>query len=161
MRRTSHILGLIFILPFIFPSALANGLGFKDLDSSAFEYFAGVCRRDDAISTHLSNLRYWQQQYGKLVDLVNTKQIDASTADSVMKEMFEREADAVYENRRKRRQGLSRDDEVKVQFAELSFDLLNVASMQVFNQYRQGGDDSRIRRRIQENCLDIISKTRR
>jgi hypothetical protein len=127
------------------------------LSETGIKFVSDACRNDKLISMHIENIRRWQKLYFKIANAVRSGAIDNQSADLLVKEIFERDFDELHESRRKRTLSNNEVEMQRTFFLDLTYDQMYLSAMRVFSLYRSGGDDRRLRRLLEENCLSLLA----
>jgi len=123
--------------------------------SKGNDFFINNCSKEIFYSQSLEIVRRYQG-FEKNA-LMITK--DKAEISKIVKEKISIEDDELFLHRRQRDDKLfNQDDKLRYKFIDLSFDIVRISSLRVFSEYRFGGDDVRLTRRLYESCLDVVNE---
>ncbi len=120
------------------------------------KYMAEQCGNEKLIDIHLENVRRWQTSETQIRRMLSLKEIDAKTAGDLRREIIERDLDELHQSRKNRRLPLNDEEKAKEQIAYFAYDLMFTSAAKTFEAHRLGGEDARLRRRLEENCLSLL-----
>ena len=123
--------------------------------SQGVEYFIGTCSKEIFYKQSLENVRRYQNFEKSALKNSKNKVVIAK----IVQENIMKEEDDLFLYRQQRNAKLaSKDDKLRTSISDLSFDISRNSSLKVFLEYRIGGDDVRLKRRLYENCLGIVNE---
>ncbi len=154
----------------IFSAPLLCGICFTTFQSSAHssplrglspagvKFIIDSCRDDRLLSMNLSNVRRWQKHHSIISGMVKSGEIRENISGALMKEVIDRDLDQLHQWRRDRRIGLTGDELLKFQISEITYDFMFTSAVKTFVSYRFGGEDLRLNRLLEENCLGLVDQ---
>ena len=147
--RVFKILVIYITLFFYVFQAHAN------LSNKGIEYFVNLCDRDDFYKTSLEIVRRYQSYQKTAMSL----SYDKVVIGEIVKELLFKEDDESFLYRQKRNKLINNEeDKMKIRLIDLTFDIAQNSALTVFLEYRIGGDDVRLKRRLHEACRNKVDK---
>jgi len=148
MKIQSKLVALLFYF-------LCNINAYAQLSSEFKEILISTCSKEIFYRQSLENIRRYQTTEKEAFKFIK----DKSGAAQVVKEIINKEEDEVFLYRQKRNAKIdSQDDKLRHVINDIQFDIVRISSFKVYMEYRSGGDDVRLKRRLHENCLVSVDE---
>jgi len=145
MKTQSKLVALLFYFLF-------NSNAHAQFSSQGEEFLISTCSKELFYKQSLENIRRYQTIEKDAFAITK----DKSAAAQVVKEIINKEEDELFLYRQKRNTEIdSKDDKLRYLITKVQFDIVRTSMLKVFMEYRTGGDDARLKRRLYENCLDL------
>ena len=134
---------------------LCNLNAHAQFSSKGEEFLISTCSKELFYRQSLENIRRYQTIEKDAFKIIK----DKSAAGQVVKEIINKDQDELFLYRQKRNAKIdSQDDKLRYVITDISFDIVVISSLKVYMEYRSGGDDVRLKRRLHENCLVSVDE---
>lgn len=142
----------LFALLFYF---LCNLNAHAQFSSQGEEFLISTCSKELFYKQSLENIRRYQTIEKEAFAITKNK----SVAAQFVKEIINKDEDELFLHRQKRNTEIdSQDDKLRYLITKVQFDIVRTSMLKVFMEYRTGGDDVRLKRRLHETCLDLVNE---
>ncbi len=127
----------------------------SNLTTEGKKFFLDICEKDKFYENALEIVRRYQGYH----KIGNEKLRDEKMTFMLVKELIENEEDKLFKTREDRNRNISDKQELlRYKIADLSFDIVKLSALDVFWEYKSGGDELRIKRRLNERCFFHVQK---